>query len=166
MLRLVAPRAGPGGPQISQMEEPRNGVTKDLRDPQTYLIIGAAMEVHRSLGYGFLEPVYQAALEVELTTRGIPFTREVDLPVHYKDWPLGVKYRADFVCFGEVLVELKAIERLTSREQSQLINYLSASRIPRGMLLNFGGKTLQYQRFVGPTDPTAVHSVKSVGPRS
>jgi GxxExxY protein len=124
------------------------------------------MEVHRTLGYGFLEPVYQAALEVEFTTRRVPFAREVDLPVQYKSWPLGVKYRADFTCFGEILVELKAMERLTTREQSQIVNYLSASQFPRGILLNFGARALQYQRFVGPTDRPAVHSVKSVGPSS
>jgi GxxExxY protein len=122
----------------------------DERDRQTYLIIGCAMEVHRYLGSRFLEPVYQAALEVELDAKQIPFAREVEMSILYKGHPLPVRYRADFVCFGEVLVELKAIERLTDREDSQVINYLSASQVKRGLLLNFGAGSLQFRRFVGP----------------
>lgn len=122
----------------------------DERDRQTYLIIGCAMEVHRYLGSRFLEPVYQAALEVELDAKGIPFAREVEMPILYKGHPLTVRYRADFVCFGEILVELKAVERLTDREDSQVINYLSASQVKRGLLLNFGAGSLQFRRFVGP----------------
>ena len=122
----------------------------DERDRQTYLIIGCAMEVHRSLGSRFLEPVYQAALEVELDAKRIPFVREVEMPILYKGHPLAVRYRADYVCFGEILVELKAVERLTDREDSQVINYLSASPIKRGLLLNFGSGALQFRRFVGP----------------
>ena len=122
----------------------------DERDRQTYLIIGCAMEVHRYLGSRFLEPVYQAALEVELDARGIPFAREVELPILYKGHSLSVRYRADFVCFEEILIELKAMERLTDRDDSQVINYLSASQIKRGLLLNFGAGSLQFRRFVGP----------------
>ena len=124
------------------------------------------MEVHRNLGFGFLEPVYQAALEMEFVTRKLPFVRETELPVHYKQRRLGVGYRTDFVCFGEVLVELKSLERVTSRERAQIINYLAASNLPRGILLNFGARSLQYQRFVGPANRLSVHSVKSVGPMS
>ena len=120
-------------------------------DSQTYAIIGAAMEVHRTLGCGFLEPVYQAALEVELGNRGVPFEREVQLPIFYKTTSLGLTYRPDFVCYGDVLVELKALERLTKREEAQTINYLVASRLSRGMLLNFGTSSLQFKRFVGPS---------------
>lgn len=122
----------------------------DERDRQTYLIIGCAMEVHRCLGSRFLEPVYQAALEVELDTKRIPFAREVELPILYKGHPLPVRYRAVFVCFEEILIELKAMERLTDRDDSQVINYLSASQIKRGLLLNFGAGSLQFRRFVGP----------------
>lgn len=134
-------------------------------DSQTYAIIGAAMEVHRTLGCGFLEPVYQAALEVELGNRGVPFEREVEMPICYKTTSLGLTYRPDFVCYGDVLVELKALERLTKREEAQMINYLVASRLSRGMLLNFGSPSLQFKRFVGPSDRSfslPVQSAKSV----
>jgi GxxExxY protein len=82
-----------------------------IRDPQTYAIIGAAMEVHRIFGCGFLEPVYQAALAMEFRLRAIPFRREVELPLAYKGEDLAVKYKADFTCHNEVIVELKVIER-------------------------------------------------------
>jgi GxxExxY protein len=121
-----------------------------MRDPETYAINGAAMEVHRILGMGFLEPVYQSALEREFDRLGVPFGREVELPVYYKGQPLGVSYRADFLCYGDVLVELKALDRLTKRESAQIVHYLAASRLNRGLLLNFGTSSLQYKRFVGP----------------
>jgi GxxExxY protein len=131
------------------------GRPKDLRDEQTYTIIGAAMEAHRILGHRFLEPVYQAALARELTERGVGFRREVDLPICYKGLDLDVRYRADFVCYNSILVEVKALERLTDKEGSQVINYLAASRLGRGILLNFGASSLQVRRFVGPTYATA-----------
>jgi GxxExxY protein len=139
---------------------------KDIRDAETYAIIGAAMEVHRSLGPEFLEPAYQAALEVEFETRSIPHDREVEMPIHYKGVPLDVRYRADFVCYGAILVELKAMEKLTTREEAQVINYLAASGIGRGLLFNFGAPTLQFKRFVGPAflALSNASSVKSVGP--
>jgi len=141
---------------------------KDVRDPQTYAIIGAAMDVHRNLGSEFLEPAYQAALEVEFGIRDVPHDREVDMPIHYKGVPLGVRYRADFVCFGAILVELKAMDRISTREEAQIINYLAASGIGRGILLNFGTASLQFKRFVGSAYLTLSNasSVKSVGPRS
>lgn len=124
------------------------------------------MEVHRNLGSEFLEPAYQAALEVEFGLRGIPHDREVDVPIHYKGLPLGVRYRADFVCFGAILVELKALDKMTTREEGQIINYLAASGIGRGILLNFGTHSLQFKRFVGSAylALSNASSVKSVGP--
>ena len=117
------------------------------RDERTYAIIGAAMEVHKHLGSGFLEAVYQMALAMEFTLRGIPFEREVTLPIWYKGQKLPIGYRADFVCFGNVIVELKALRKLGGVEEAQILNYLKATNYPVGLLLNFGGKSLDYQRY-------------------
>jgi GxxExxY protein len=122
------------------------GEQKD--DPRTYAIIGAAMEVHRVMGNGFLEAVYREALGLEFAAGNIPFQREVDLPVMYKDTTLGVAYRADFICYDGVVVELKAQKELCSADQSQVINYLKAAGMEVGLLINFGSSSLQYKRFV------------------
>jgi GxxExxY protein len=106
------------------------------------------MEVHRQLGCGFLEPVYQEALAIELTARAIPFRREAQLPVHYKGTELSCSYRADFVCFDAVIVELKAASVLTSVDQAQVINYLKATGFERALLLNFGAPRLEFKRIV------------------
>jgi len=118
------------------------------RDPQTHEIIGACMEVHKELGCGFLEAVYQEAFERELTLRGLPFGREVYLPVRYKGETLDCKYKADFICYGFVIVELKALTKLTTVEYSQIINYLKISGIERGLLVNFGTPRLEFKRFI------------------
>ena len=118
------------------------------RDPRTYAIIGAAMEVHRQLGCGFLELVYQEAFAVELHTRGIPYNRELKFPVFYKGRQLGCQYRPDFICFGSVIVELKALGQLSRVEESQVINYLKITGYHTGLILNFGRKSLEQRRFV------------------
>ncbi len=125
------------------------------RDPQTYAIIGVGMEVHRVLGPGFLEQVYQEAFEHELVAHGIPYCREVEIPVSYKGKKLACGYRADFICFDGIIVELKALDDLTSKEDSQVLNYLKATGHNRAMLLNFGAASLQYKRIVfNYTEPT------------
>lgn len=129
------------------------GVPDGVRDPQTYAVIGAAMEVHRLLGPGFVEPVYQEALSIELSERAIFYHREVELPIHYKGVRLAHHYRADFVCYREVLVEVKALRQLSGAEDSQIINYLAASRFGRGLLLNFGTQSLEFKRFLRPRAP-------------
>jgi GxxExxY protein len=117
-------------------------------DQQTYAIIGAAMAAHRELGQGFLEAVYQVALELEFERQGIPYEREVELKIAYKGQILGVAYRADFICFGGIIVELKALDKLTVREVAQMLNYLKATGMQRGLLLNFGAKSLECKRLV------------------
>ena len=118
------------------------------RDPRTYKIIGAAMEVHRQLGCGFLEPIYQEAFALELKVREIPYSRELKFPVSYKGQRLQKHYRPDFICFDSVIVELKALSSLSSVEESQLINYLKVTGYHTGLLLNFGARSLQQRRFV------------------
>lgn len=125
----------------------KNNPSKD-QDPQTYAIIGAAMEVHKQLGPGFLERVYQEAAVVEYQLRNIPFEREQPLVVRYKGVVLPCHYQPDFVCFGEIIVEYKALDRLTGIEEAQLLNYLKATGLRRGLLINFGAPRLEYKRLV------------------
>jgi GxxExxY protein len=122
--------------------------TGDGRDQQTFAIIGAAIEVHRELGVGFLEPAYHEALRIEFGLPQLPFRQEVPLPILYKGEQLRCAYRADFVCYEDIIVELKALPSLTTREQAQLLNYLKATGFHRGLLLNFGGNRVESKRMV------------------
>jgi GxxExxY protein len=106
------------------------------------------MEVHRQLGCGFLEAVYQEALAIEFDLREIPCRREVELPVSYKKRRLATHYRADFICYDTVIVELKALSKLGGTTQAQVINYLKASGLETGLVLNFGTASLEYKRFI------------------
>lgn len=132
------------------------------RDPQTYAIIGAAMEIHRQLGHGFLEVVYQEAAVIEFPLKQIPFEKEVALPVKYKNILLPTHYRADFVCFSEIIVEFKALSRLSTVEEAQLLNYLKATGLKRGLLINFGASSLQTKRLVWGYEETPKKSAPSV----
>lgn len=129
-------------------EEPRSKELILLKK-EVYIIIGAAIEVHRELGPGFLEAVYQEAMEVELQLQGISFESQKLLPISYKGKLLRKEYIADLVCFDEIIVELKALERLSGKEESQLLNYLKVTGLRVGLLINFGshGK-LEWKRFV------------------
>ncbi len=116
---------------------------KDL----TEKIIGAAFEVHRELGPGFLEKVYEAALVQELEERGVRVSSQAEIAVRYKDQPVGVYY-ADLLVGGKVICEIKAVEGLSSAHEAQLIHYLKATGIKVGLLLNFGAKRLAIKRRV------------------
>lgn len=115
---------------------------------EVYAIVGAAMEVHREKGCGFAEPVYQECLEIELADRQIPAAAQKEMEIFYKGRKLKKTYLADFVAYGKVIVELKALDKLTSREEAQVINYLKASGLEVGVLINFGTPSLEWKRIV------------------
>jgi GxxExxY protein len=116
---------------------------------EAYAIAGAAMDVYYTMGMGFLEPVYQEALAIEFANRGIPFEREKKLELFYKGEKLNKTYSPDFVCYDNIVVELKVVPRITGIEASQLINYLKIMRKRLGIIANFGSeKTLEWKRYV------------------
>ena len=115
-------------------------------DPVTYKVIGAAMKVHRNLGPGFLEAVNQEALEIEFQKQETLYEREVKLSIFYEGQELKTFYQADFIC-ENVIVELKALSQLSGTEESQVLNYLKATGLKKGLLINFGSSSLQYKRF-------------------
>lgn len=120
----------------------------DLRDPdnpsemilsaETYAVVGAAMEVYYKLGPGFLEPVYQQVLPIEFALRNIPFESQRRFNIEYKGTTIEKEYVADFVCFGQIIVEIKALNQLSTVDWSQVLNYLKVSRMRVGLLFNFG----------------------------
>ena len=115
---------------------------------ESYKIIGAAMEVHRELGNGFLEAVYQEALAIELKRMDIRYEREVKLKVNYKGQVLSKHYEADFVCYDKIIIETKAMSKLCGEHESQVINYLKTTGFKLGLLINFGAESLEYKRLV------------------
>ena len=123
-------------------------MSKIIYEQKSYKIIGACIEVHKELGSGFLEGVYQEALEMEFENLGIPFEREKELLIYYKNRKLQKKYKSDFICYNQILIELKALNYLTSEHESQIINYLKVTNLKIGFLFNFGEKSLKYKRFV------------------
>ncbi len=136
-----------------------NANTRELiLGDEVYAIIGAAMEVSNVLGCGFLEAVYQEALEMELCERLIPFVRQVELGITYKGKELTKKYVPDLICFDQVIVEIKALKQLSPIEDAQLLNYLKATGIPVGVLLNFGTPKLEWKRLALTHSPIGVHS--------
>jgi GxxExxY protein len=116
---------------------------------EVYAVVGAAFAVMNELGSGYLEEVYQESMELELGLRGIPFARQQPIPIRYKGIVLKKYYVADLLCFGALLVELKAMECLTGRELGQVLNYLKATGIEVGVLINFGpGNRIEWKRIV------------------
>jgi len=123
-------------------------VATDTEDNESYAVIGAAMKVHSELGCGFLEAVYQEALEIEFKNKKIPYIREQKLPIYYNGQELKTYYQADFVCYDNIIVELKAIKALSEIEKAQVFNYLKASKLKKALLINFGESHLVFKRFV------------------
>ena len=117
---------------------------------ETYNIIGAAMEVHGILGCGFTEKVYQDALEKEFIREGIPYEREKPMQVSYKGDVLSAEFVPDFVCYGKIVVELKAVQALDDLHRAQAINYAHVSNMKLALLLNFGSASLEKERLFNP----------------
>jgi GxxExxY protein len=117
-----------------------------LKD-EVYQIVGAAMEVSNQLGCGFLEAVYQEAMEIELTEGHIPYIPQKPIQISYKGRVLKKEYVADFLCHGRIIVEIKAVKALTTIEEAQLLNYLKATGLPVGLLVNFGTPQLEWKRY-------------------
>ncbi|MEW6285622.1 MAG: GxxExxY protein [Chloroflexota bacterium] len=147
---------------------------------EVYVIIGAAMEVYNQLGAGFSEAIYQDAMEIELTSRKIPNVPQQDVFVFYKGQKLKNFFKPDFMCYEKIVVELKALDQLTSREEAQILNYLRATGLPVGLLINFGReKDLEWKRMVltpakpaqtprnlTPHKPLRVNDPKPIDPNS
>ncbi len=114
---------------------------------EVFQIVGAAIEVSNHLGCGFLEAVYQEALEIELNERRIPNEPQKILKISYKHWELRKEYVADFICYGQIIVEIKALKTITGIEEAQLMNYLKATGFAVGVIINFGAPKLEWRRY-------------------
>lgn len=131
---------------------------------EVYAIIGAAMEVYNQLGPGFGEAIYQDAMEIEVEIRNIPNNPQRDIFVFYKGQKLKNFFKPDFICYEKIIVELKVLDRLTSREEAQVLNYLKATGLPVGLLINFGGaRDLEWKRMIlTPEKPVGIRKPTSV----
>ena len=124
-------------------------MTKLVHERETYEILGACFEVYRLKGCGFLEGVFQECLEIEFRLREIPARSQVPMQIDYKGYPLAHKYVADFICYDRVIVELKAVSHLTDEHRAQMQNYLHATHLGVGLLVNFGHyPKVEYERYV------------------
>lgn len=124
-----------------------NEKNKMIYPNKAYEIIGAAMEVHNTLGQGFLESVYQEAMEIEMRKRNIPFTSQSKIQILYKDVPMEHYFVADFVCYDKIIVELKSVSSILPEHEAQIINYLRATGFKLGILLNFNEESLFFKRY-------------------
>ena len=116
---------------------------------ECYKIIGACFEVYNNLGSGFLENVYQEALEIELRNQGIKFESQKEIDVFYKEYKLERKYRSDLICYDKIILELKAVSKICDEHRAQILNYLNATQYKLGILINFGGHPkIEYERVV------------------
>lgn len=124
-----------------------------LYKDEVYAIIGAAIDVHKELGSGFLESVYEEAMVLESEKRQIPCKTQVKIPVYYKDKKLTKEFMADYIGYGKIIVEFKCIPQLTKIEEAQLLNYLKATNMEVGLLINFGSHSkLEWKRYVRTSD--------------
>src|SRR5690606_13798698 len=123
---------------------------KILYKEESFKIIGACMKVHSSLGSGFLEAVYEEAIEKEFDIQKIPYKKQVKLELYYNDQKLKKHYRADFVCYDNIVLEIKAVSQMPSAFFAQLKNYLKCTNMELGMLINFGTSSLTYKRIINP----------------
>ena len=124
-----------------------NEKDKMIYPHEAYEIIGAAMEVHNTLGQGFLESVYQEAMEIEMRKRNIPFTSQSKIQILYKDVPMEHYFVADYVCYDKIIVELKSVSTILPEHEAQIINYLRATGFKLGILLNFNEESLFFKRY-------------------
>lgn len=115
---------------------------------ESYKIIGACMKVHAELGAGFLESVYQEALEIELTDEEIPFLAQALIEIYYKKNKLNKLFVADFFCYNDIIVEIKAVTQILPEHEAQILNYLKATNVRLGILVNFGSFKLTYKRYL------------------
>lgn len=122
---------------------------KIIFSQESYKIVGACFDVYKNLGCGFLEAVYQECLEIEFTKRKIPFESQREIQLNYKGVILKQTFRADFICFGKIILEIKAVSNLSSEHEAQILNYLNATGLNLGLLINFGHyPKIEYKRFL------------------